>query len=84
MDSASINRGYERMKKSTKVRTKGGICLGVPVPIDGRTGIHVTQGKKEEDLLPEDIVEAITGRKVAVILYQDEADLMAGNLCCGG
>ena len=54
MDSASINRGYERMKKSTKVRTKGGICLGVPVPIDGRTGIHMTQGKKEEDLLPED------------------------------
>lgn len=30
------------MKQGTKVRTKGGICLGVPIPIDGKSGIHMT------------------------------------------
>ena len=72
------------MKQTAKVRTKGGICLGVPVPIGGKSGVHMTQGKKEEDLLPEDIVEAITGKEVAIILYKDELEQMAETLCCQG
>ena len=72
------------MKQTAKVRTKGGICLGVPVPIGGKSGVHMTQGKKEEDLLPEDIVEAITGKEVAIIVYKDEMELMARNMYCQG
>ena len=56
------------------IRTPGGICLGDPVPIGGRRGVHMTQGRKEEDLLPETIVECITGRPVKAILFEDEYD----------
>ena len=55
------------------IRTPGGICLGSPIPINGKRGVHMQQGKKEEDLLPETIVECITGRQVAMIVFQDES-----------
>ena len=55
------------------IRTPGGICLGMPVPIQGRRGIRVQQGKKEESLLPEQIVEAITGRRVDRIVYKEDS-----------
>ncbi len=58
--------------KERKVRTKGGICLGEQVPVNGKRGVRMAQGKKEECLLPEDFVEAVTGRKVAVIIYKDD------------
>ena len=54
------------------IRTPGGICLGNPVPIRGQRGIHMQQGKKEENLLPEQIVEAITGKSVARIVYKTD------------
>ena len=54
------------------IRTRGGINLGSPVPIGGKRGVHMRQGRKEEDLLPEDLVECITGRKVAMIIFKDE------------
>ena len=59
------------MKESQSIRTPGGICLGKPVPIGGRRGIRVQRGKKGEDLLPEQIVEAITGKRVEKILYME-------------
>jgi len=54
------------------IRTRGGINLGDPIPIDGKRGVHMRQGRKEEDLLPEDLVECITGREVAMIIFKDE------------
>ena len=61
-----------RERTEAKVRTRGGICIGTMVPVNGKRGVRMTQGKKEEDLLPEDFVEAITGREVAVIIYKDD------------
>ena len=56
------------------VRTANGINLGKPVPIGGKKGIHMKQGNREEDLLPEDIVECITGRQVKAIIFKDGDD----------
>ena len=56
------------------IRTRGGINLGNPIPIDGKRGVHMRQGQKEEDLLPEDLVECITGREVAMIIFRDECN----------
>ncbi len=53
------------------IRTRGGINLGNMVPIDGKRGVHMKQGRKEEDLLPEDLVECITGREVITIIFRD-------------
>ncbi len=58
--------------KDMKVRTRGGICLGDRIPIKGKRAVRIVQGKKQEDLLPEDLVEAITGKQVAVIIYRDD------------
>ena len=57
------------------IRTPGGINLGDPIPINGKRGIHMRQGKKTEDLLPETIVECITGRQVARIIFKDDYEL---------
>ena len=59
-------------KERNRIRTRGGICLGDHISISGMSGVHMVQGKKEEDLLPEDIVEAITGREVEIIVFKDE------------
>ena len=58
-----------------RIHTKAGICLGEPIPIAGKRGVHMKQGKKEEDLLPEDIVECITGKKVVKIIFEDQGNL---------
>lgn len=58
--------------KLEPIRTPGGINLGEPIPIDGKRGVHMRQGKKEEDLLPETIVECITGRLVERIIFKDD------------
>lgn len=60
--------------KNEPIRTPGGINLGDPVPIGGKRGVHMRQGRKEEDLLPEDIVECITGRQVENIIFRDGID----------
>lgn len=66
-------RGDKKWRGQIKtIRTPGGICLGKTVPIRGQRGIHVQQGRKEENLLPEQIVEAITGKAVAKIVYKTE------------
>lgn len=59
--------------KPEPIRTPGGINLGDPIPIDGKRGVHMRQGKKTEDLLPETIVECITGRQVARIVFKDDS-----------
>lgn len=63
-------------KSKNIVRTPGGIHLGDRVPIKGKRGVHIHQGNKEEDLLPEQIVECITGRNVARIVYSDEMNTL--------
>ena len=60
--------------RSEPIRTPGGINLGDPVPIDGKRGVHMRQGRKEENLLPETIVECITGRQVESIVFRDGVD----------
>ena len=60
-------------KKRKVIRTPSGICLGDGVPIEGKRGVHIQQGGKTEDLLPEQIVECITGRNVQRIIYEDES-----------
>ena len=62
------------LSRPKPIRTKGGINLGDPIPINGKRGVHMKQGKKEEDLLPEDIVECITGRPVERIIFKDDVD----------
>lgn len=65
------------MEKSKNIiRTPGGIHLGERVPIRGKRGVHIHQGKREEDLLPEQIVECITGRNVEKIVYCDELNTL--------
>lgn len=56
---------------SKAIRTNSGIKLGYLIPIDGRRGVRVKQGGKEEDLLPEQIVECITGKSVKKIIYNN-------------
>lgn len=58
--------------KPKPIRTPGGICLGEPVPIGGKLGVHMKQGNKEEDILPESFAEYVTGRKVIKIIYGGE------------
>ena len=55
-----------------RIRTRGGICLGELVPIRGRRGVRMRQGRNEDDILPEEFAEYVTGRKVERIIYQDE------------
>ena len=55
-----------------RIRTRGGICLGESVPIRGRRGVRMRQGRNEDDILPEEFAEYVTGRKVERIIYQDE------------
>ena len=71
MTRITKNRG-QSTKERNRIRTRGGICLGDRISISGMSGVHTVQGKKEEDLLPEDIVEAITGREVEIIVFKDE------------
>lgn len=59
-------------RKIKDIRTPGGIKLGEPIPINGKRGVHIKQGKKSENLLPEQIVECITGRQVAAIVFREE------------
>ena len=59
-------------RKIKDTRTPGGIKLGESIPIDGKRGVHIKQGKKSENLLPEQIVECITGRQVAAIVFREE------------
>ena len=61
-----------RTTKVSRVRTSNGLCLGEPVAIGGKVGVHMVQGGKEEDILPEDFAEYVTGRKVVRIVYSDE------------
>ena len=42
--------------KLEAIRTPGGIKLGDSIPIDGKRGVHIKQGRKTENLLPEQIV----------------------------
>ena len=53
------------------IRTPGGINLGEAIPIHGKRGLRIKQGKKEEDVLPETLVEYITGKKVMKIVFEE-------------
>lgn len=57
--------------KNKKIRTRSGICLGESVPIDGKRGVRIRQGKNEDEILPEEFAEYVTGRKVIRIIYED-------------
>lgn len=61
--------------KLETIRTPGGIKLGDSIPIDGKRGVHIKQGRKSENLLPEQIVECITGKQVAAIIFRDDCRL---------
>lgn len=61
------------MKKSNEmrtIRTKGGIKLGNRVAIGGKCAIVIKQGKKQETLLLEDVIECIAGKKVSRIAFR--------------
>lgn len=68
------NRLYAYGQRLHTIRTPGGINIGDAVPIEGRRGIRIRQGKKEECLLPEDIVTCITGKQVIQIVYKNEQE----------
>ena len=56
--------------RGNKVRTPGGACLGERVMIDGKLGIRYKAGRLEEDLLPEQLAECISGVPVERIVYK--------------
>lgn len=57
------------ISKNKMIRTRSGICLGECVPIGGKRGVRIRQGKNEDRILPEEFAEYVTGRKVAKIIY---------------
>lgn len=60
--------------KKDMARTPKGATLGERISIGGKPGLHYKAGRKEDDLTPEMLVECVTGRKVAYILYRYEGD----------
>lgn len=56
--------------KKDMARTPNGATLGERISIDGKPGLHYKAGRKEADLTPEMLVECVTGKKVARILYR--------------
>ena len=61
--------------KLETIGNPGGIKLGDSMQIDGKRGGHIKQGRKSENLLPEQIVECITGKQVAAIIFRDDCRL---------
>lgn len=59
------------MSNLKKIRTPAGICIGTHIAINEKRGIHIEQHGKKDDLLPEQIVEFITGRPVERIIFAD-------------
>ncbi len=58
--------------KPKPVRTPAGIRLGDKLIINGRKVLRLSQNGKQEDLLPEQLVELIVGEPVEKIVYQTE------------
>ena len=52
-----------------EIRSPKGVRLGDRVPVNGKCGIHVKQGKREDTLSVEQYVECVTGRKVIQITF---------------
>ncbi len=59
--------------KPKPVRTPAGIRLGDKLIINGRKVLRLSQNGKQEDLLPEQLVELIVGEPVEKIVYQRDA-----------
>lgn len=72
INKTNICTAEGRHAKNKKIRTRSGICLGESVPIDGKRGVRIRQGKNEDEILPEEFAEYVTGRKVVRIIYRDE------------
>lgn len=60
--------------KPKPIRTKSGIRLGDKLVVNGRKMLRLTQNGKQEDILPEQLVELVVGQPVARIVYNKEAE----------
>lgn len=59
--------------KPKPIRTPAGIRLGDQIVVNGRRVLHMTQKGKQDDLLPEQLVELVVGRQVERIVYHAES-----------
>lgn len=66
----NTEKNGDAVKRKSLCRTPGGIRLGDRVAINGKKGLRVSQNGKEEDLLPEQLVEAIVDMPVHKIIYR--------------
>lgn len=55
--------------KPKPIRTKTGIRLGDKLVVNGRKVLRLTQNGKQEDILPEQLVELVVGQPVERIVY---------------
>ena len=57
---------------SNVVRTPSGIRLGDRVNVNGRKGLRVSHKGREDVLLPEELIESITGLPVEKIIFRNQ------------
>lgn len=69
--------------KNKKIRTRSGICLGESVPIDGKRGVRIRQGKNEDvyDSLSSGAGYAVSLSENAEELLQKTEVLLSGCTC---